>query len=405
VAKAPGGPVHVLVNDREAEHVPGCNMAFRRECLEAIGGFDPQFRTAGDDVDVCWRIREQGMTIGFNPGAVVWHHRRGSVRAYFRQQRGYGRAEAMLERKWPEKYNAVGHVSWAGRLYGGFIDSLGWSRSRIYHGTWGTAPFQSVYQPAPGLFLSLPAMPEWYLVLLVLAMLSSLSLMWPPLLNLFLPALALGVAAPVARAIASAARASVREAPPTRAGRLRARALIASLCLLQPLARLVGRLEQGLVPWRRRGGFALPYWRDLSVWTERWQAPDHKLRAVERSLRSRGYAVFRGGDYERGDLEVRGGAIGAARLRMATEEHGDGKQLHRLRIWPRCSRIAIGLTAMFVTLAGAATRGRWSVAAALFAMALLVALRAFQECGSAVAAFNEGGLALMDPANDMPTAA
>src|SRR5438552_9280156 len=54
VANAPGGPVHVLLSDREAEHIPGCNMAFRKACLEAIGGFDPQYRVAGDDVDVGW---------------------------------------------------------------------------------------------------------------------------------------------------------------------------------------------------------------------------------------------------------------------------------------------------------------------------------------------------------------
>src|SRR5262249_46223401 len=49
VANAPGGPVHVLLSDEVAEHIPGCNMAFRKSSLEAIGGFDPQFRTAGDD--------------------------------------------------------------------------------------------------------------------------------------------------------------------------------------------------------------------------------------------------------------------------------------------------------------------------------------------------------------------
>jgi hypothetical protein len=37
IAKAPGGPIHVLVSDREAEHIPGCNMAFRREVLEELG--------------------------------------------------------------------------------------------------------------------------------------------------------------------------------------------------------------------------------------------------------------------------------------------------------------------------------------------------------------------------------
>src|SRR5262249_38300953 len=30
VANAPGGPVHVLLSDREAEHLPGCNLAVRK---------------------------------------------------------------------------------------------------------------------------------------------------------------------------------------------------------------------------------------------------------------------------------------------------------------------------------------------------------------------------------------
>ena len=118
VAGAPGGPAHVLLSDCEAEHIPGCNMAFRRVALQAIGGFDTQFRVAGDDVDVCWRIRDQGWTLGFSPAAQVWHHRRNSVRAYWKQQKGYGKAEALLRKKWPEKYNGVGHVTWAGRIYG-----------------------------------------------------------------------------------------------------------------------------------------------------------------------------------------------------------------------------------------------------------------------------------------------
>ena len=134
VANAPGGPVHVLVSDTEAEHIPGCSMAFRRKALLDIGGFDPQFRTAGDDVDVCWRLQQAGWTLGFAPGAMVWHHHRNSLGAYWKQQLGYGRAEALLERKWPEKYNVAGHLTWMGRLYGrGLTLPLGRS-GRIYQG-------------------------------------------------------------------------------------------------------------------------------------------------------------------------------------------------------------------------------------------------------------------------------
>jgi GT2 family glycosyltransferase len=70
VGKSPGNATHVLLSDREAEHIPGCNMAFRKAYLEEIGGFDKRFRVAGDDVDICWRLQQRGWTLGFSPAAV-----------------------------------------------------------------------------------------------------------------------------------------------------------------------------------------------------------------------------------------------------------------------------------------------------------------------------------------------
>lgn len=159
VANAPGGPIHVLVSDREAEHIPGCNMAFRTAALRALGGFDPTFRAAGDDVDVCWRLRDRGWRIGFNPAAVVWHRRHDSVRAYWRLQRGYSEAEALVERKWPERHNGAGHPAWNGRIYGPEAQSpsiLG--RRRIHYGKWGSALFQSLYEHKPPLLAAMPLM-------------------------------------------------------------------------------------------------------------------------------------------------------------------------------------------------------------------------------------------------------
>ena len=65
VLVSPGGPAHVMLTDRQAEHIPGCNMAFYKWALDEIGGFDPIFRKAGDDVDVCWRLQQHGCKIGF----------------------------------------------------------------------------------------------------------------------------------------------------------------------------------------------------------------------------------------------------------------------------------------------------------------------------------------------------
>ena len=156
-------------------------MAFRKSALEAIGGFDARYRAAGDDVDVCWRLQQRGWTLGFSPAAFVWHHCRRTVRSYWRQQFGYGRAEAMLEAKWPEKYNSAGHLSWAGRIYGKPMTLR--LHSRMYRGIRGPSLYETGPTQSVGVIRSLPLMPEWYLVILVLVGLSALGLPWRPLLS------------------------------------------------------------------------------------------------------------------------------------------------------------------------------------------------------------------------------
>jgi hypothetical protein len=387
VANAPGGPVHVLLSDREAEHIPGCNMAFRRSALKAIGGFDPQYRVAGDDVDVCWRIQQHGWKIGFSPAAQVWHHRRNSLRTYWRQQRGYGKAEALLEQKWPTKYNAVGHLNWAGRIYGKGL-TLGWRRGRIYQGAWGSAPFQSIYQPAAGPISSLPLMPEWYLVIIALAVGAALGLVWTPLL-LALPLLLLALGTSLIQAALSAQHASFTSETRTRWQRLRLRSLTALLHLLQPLARLYGRLRYGLTPWRQRGqsGLALPAPRSAQVWREEWRALEDWLHGIEVSLQQDGAVVLRGGDFDRWDLEAQGGVLGGVRLRMTIEEHGGGRQLARLRAWPRCAGWGLALAALLTLLTAlAALSAAWSAAIMLGLIAALLTLRIAQECATAMSA-------------------
>src|SRR5216117_1019100 len=354
IARAPGGPVHDLLSDCEAEHIPGCNMAFRKVRLEAVGGFDPQFRTAGDDVDVCWRLQERGWTLGFSPAAMVWHHRRNSLRTYWKQQIGYGRAEAILERKWPEKYNGPGHVRWAGRIYGnGLTRALRWRRARVYHGIWGLAPYQSLYEPAPSLLGSLPQMPEWHLAFALLMGLSALSFVWSPL-TLLLPLLIGAALLPLAQACLSAAHASFPDAPPSRAALLKRRLLTAALHLVQPLARLRGRLKEGLTPWRCRGApQPAPLWSvTTSMWSEHWQAPVQRLNSIATALRLEGGCVL----------------------------HGGG-QFVRLRLWPDVPAWVPVFTVGFAALArGAFLHHAWPAAAVLGLMALLPALRTLQQC-------------------------
>ena len=373
VAVAPGGPSHVMLSDQVAEHVPGCNMAVRRDVLLELGGFDPQFRVAGDDVDVCWRIQESGLSVGFEPAAMVWHHRRDSVRGYLRQQRGYGRAEALLERKWPERYNAFGHAIWHGRVYGGPQARAG-RRFRVYHGVWGSAPFQRLYRSPASVLDLIPQLPEW---VLGLALLTAFGALWRPFL----------VAGPLLAAVLGA---SVVHAYRATAAAGRARVLATALTLFQPAVRLWGRLNHGLTPWRRPAhGIALPAPRTVSVWSETWVDPVDRLAILEDGCRGDGAAVEAGGDFDRFDLQARGGLFGAARLTLVAEEHGAGQQLVRFSIRPRLALTVPALMSLIAVLVLVAGENAYA-ALAIAAAAVLMVLRAAFEAGAACAVLLRG---------------
>lgn len=51
-----------------------CNIAYRRDLLERLGGFDEEFPdAAGEDTDLAWRARDAGARISFVPEALVFH--------------------------------------------------------------------------------------------------------------------------------------------------------------------------------------------------------------------------------------------------------------------------------------------------------------------------------------------
>jgi len=173
--------------------------------------------------------------------------------------------------------------------------------------------------------------------------------------------------------------------------RLRALSLTVLLHLLQPAARVLGRLRNGLSPLRLRsapGRPALPLPKNLQLWSERWRPAEHWLSMVEAAIRELGAVGVPGGDWDRWDLEVRlGGMLAAARLRMAIEEHGAGKQLLRFRVWPRYSRVGVAATALGATLAGlAAWQGAAVAAVALGSVALSLLVRTLQKSAAAITA-------------------
>src|SRR5437879_11692878 len=140
-----------------------------------------------------------------------------------------------------------------------------------------------------------------------LAAIAAMSVAWKPF-KLALPLLVCAVVPRLARPWLAGVRARFGDGPARWSVRLRRRLLTAALHVMQPIARLRGRLNEGLTPWRRRGTLRpAPLWPvTASVWSEQWQEQEQRLRAMEAGLRADGASVLRGGPHAGWDPEVPG---------------------------------------------------------------------------------------------------
>jgi hypothetical protein len=346
----------VLLDDEEAEHIPGCNMAFRREALEEIGGFDPIYRAAGDDVDVCWRLQERGHRIGFSPAAMVWHFRRNSVTAYIGQQKGYGKAEALLYFRHPQRFNALGYSRWRGRIYGGVSALLSFRRPIVYGGVFGRGLFQTLYQP-PSSFLShLPLTFEWNA-------LGSILLLWALARGGWATLGALPLLLTWTLCVAAAWRARVD----ARAEGFHGRLLIAVLTYVGPLLRCLERYRwwaRGLsvaepAPADRTASAVPVSWRarafSVAFWNENGQEKEIILHGLRDAMVARRTFVRLDQGWSDWDLEVHGGLWSRGRVTVCTENHGGNRRVLRVRCVLRSSLFTRlgGLAGLAVAVVGA----------------------------------------------------
>ena len=171
--------------------------------------------------------------------------------------------------------------------------------------------------------------------------------------------------------------------PPQRPGLgLLKLAMTTGLHMAQPIARLWGRLQSGLTPWRiRAGGFScVPWPRTFVYWSEDWRSPCDRLEMLEEALRTKRAIVFRGGDFDQWDLAVKNGILGGTKISMVAEEHGGGKQQIHCKVWPTYSKVALGSALGLGVLSGLAFMDQaWQVGTVLAGGAFLIGLRMQQE--------------------------
>jgi hypothetical protein len=371
----------VLLTDFEAEHIPGCNMAFWREKLLEVGLFDPIYRAAGDDVDICWRLQNAGYKIGFAASALVWHRRRATIAAYLGQQRGYGRAESLLYFKHPYRFNFLGNSRWLGRIYSDLGAGILGRRPVIYSGPFGSGLFQTLYEAPSSLLRHLPATLEWNLVALGLTLGGGLSLFTSfPIPTFFASGLALLLLS-IAQAAVVSFQVDVHEVP---VPAWKARLLIAALNYLGPFVRAIERnkvrmrgmseVERIRFPKLRQRpdldlagrSFRLSYWNTTAIEKEQC------IEALVNFLKPRKYPIIIDNGWEPWDVSIHRGVWVRAEVKVLAQNHGGMDRQLDVGVRLRQTGLAKGMKAAFAMVALLAFLAGAPSVTALFGAAVLI---------------------------------
>ncbi len=112
---------------------PSCNLAYRRDWFERLGGFDPRFVTA-EDIDLNLRAVRLGATIRVEPNAIVYHHMRTTFVRFLYQAfwNGYGRKQLT------EKHGSLWGRYRVRRLLTGQQGAIAWARLAAAFAGYGT---------------------------------------------------------------------------------------------------------------------------------------------------------------------------------------------------------------------------------------------------------------------------
>jgi len=87
-------------------YLPSCNLLVRRAAFLQAGGFNDDMHV-GEDVDLTWRLRDNGWTIAYLPVGRVYHEHRSSIRSFMSRRFDYGTSEGMLQLLHPLRHKRI----------------------------------------------------------------------------------------------------------------------------------------------------------------------------------------------------------------------------------------------------------------------------------------------------------
>jgi len=295
-------------------------------------------------VDFCWRLQQAGYEISFSPSAIVWHHRRFSVKAFYKQQAGYGEAEALLRFKHLIFFTPNGNAKWRGIVYGLPIGPSIIQKPIIYHGLFGMGLFQSIYPSDDPAILDYTGSLEWVLAAICVGIISiTFPVLIPIVVLMFLTTLFAG--------LMYAARTKLEPKYDTLASRF----LVWGLAVSQPLIRGWNRhytwISHKTTPSKILTGESShkpsnQFTRDnsLAYWSEEGIERDRVITKVCDLLEAENWSYSLDTGWTDWDIQIYGNYWWDIRLRTQTENHGGDKRLTRIQMDPKMTPLTIALT-------------------------------------------------------------
>lgn len=87
---------------REVDDYPSCNFLMRKSVMQELGGFDTNF-WPGEDTKLCLDITKRlGKKIIYDPGVVVYHHRRPLFLPHLSQVANYALHRGYFVKRYPQ---------------------------------------------------------------------------------------------------------------------------------------------------------------------------------------------------------------------------------------------------------------------------------------------------------------
>ena len=113
---------------REVNHIPTCNISYKRSVFERIGFFDHRFYPQ-EDLEFNYRLRQAGGKIFFIPSAKIFHHHRTDFKSFVQHQKRVGRVTSQVLRLLPLEGAEIARNRWLSLFAAPLLPFVKWWRT------------------------------------------------------------------------------------------------------------------------------------------------------------------------------------------------------------------------------------------------------------------------------------